>query len=112
MVRPKPGLLRLKALRVLYENTEDGKVYAWNKLMEILTSGGIGGGYASQLLWDFYLLGILERPKRGLYKVNKGRLKEYLDRYEAMIKFYVDLYESTAVSLRGGGSGGPAPSQG
>ena len=111
MVRPKPGLLKLKALRVLYEQTEDGRVYAWNKLVEILASSGVGEGYARQLLWDFHLLGILERPRVGLYKVNKVRLKEYLDRYEAMIRFYVDLYESTVDSLRGGESGGPGPSQ-
>jgi len=112
MVGVRLGLLRLKALRVLYEQAEDGRIYAWSKLVELLAGNGINEGYVRQLIYDFSVLGVLERPRTGLYKVNKDRLKEYLEKYEAMLKAYVDLYESTVESLKTkGGSGGQAPSQ-
>jgi hypothetical protein len=77
------GAVRLRALRILYENTEDGRVYAWNRLVELLVSNGINEGYAKQMLWDFYLLGILVRLKTGLYKVNRARLVRFLAEFEA-----------------------------
>jgi hypothetical protein len=48
-------------------------------------------------------MGLLERPKVGLYKVNKDRLKAYVEEYEAQL---------ARLKSRGGGSGGPSPSQG
>jgi len=96
--------LRLKALRALYEKTEDGRVYAWNTLAEIMVkSCGLSSSYAKLLIWDFYLVGVLERPKPGLYKVNKDRLKAYIEEYEAML---------VRLKARGGSGGGPGPSQG
>jgi hypothetical protein len=77
--------LKLRALRVLYEGTEDGRIYAWNKLAGMLVGSGIGWNYAKVLLWEFYLLGLLERPRVGLYKVNRGKLKEYMEEYEAKL---------------------------
>jgi hypothetical protein len=55
------------------------------------------------LLWEFYLMGLLERPRVGLYKVNKGRLKEYIEEYEAKL--------ARMRAARGGSGGGPGPSQ-
>jgi hypothetical protein len=92
------GALKLKALRVLYEETEDGRVYALNRLAGLLARSGIGWNYAKMLLWEFYLLGLLERPKVGLYKVNRARLKEYMEDYEAKL--------AKLRARRGGGSGG------
>jgi hypothetical protein len=60
--------------------------------------------YAKMLLWEFYLAGLIERPKVGLYKVNKDRLKAYMEEYEARL--------AELKARRGGGSGGPGPSQG
>jgi hypothetical protein len=77
------GAVRLRALRILYENTEDGRVYAWNRLVELLARNGINEGYAKQLLWDLYLLGVLVRLKTGLYKVDKAKLGSLLAEYEA-----------------------------
>jgi hypothetical protein len=77
------GAVRLKALRLLYENTEDGRVYAWNRLVELLARNGINEGYAKQILLDLYLLGMLEKPKTGLYKVNRAKLRGFLAEYEA-----------------------------
>jgi predicted transcriptional regulator of viral defense system len=79
------GAVRLRALRLLYENTEDGRVYARNKLLELLVGNGVNENTARLLIWDFYLLGILERLKPGLYKVNKVRLKEYMAEIEATL---------------------------
>ena len=93
------GAVRLKAMRVLYENTEDGKLYGWTKLMELLVSNGINENYARQIIVDFTILGLLEKPKTGLYKVNRARLRVHLAKYEAKL-------------ARGGESGGPGPSQG
>ncbi len=93
--------LRLKALKALYEETEDGKVYAWNSLAEIIVKCGASSSYAMLLIWDFHLLGLLERLKPGLYKVNKDRLKAYIEEYEAML---------AKLRARRGGSGGQAPS--
>jgi hypothetical protein len=106
LVGVRLGLLRLKALRVLYEQAEDGRVYGWSKLVELLVRNGISEGYARQLIYDFNVLGVLERLKVGLYKVNKARLKSYMDRYEVMLKAYVDLYESTVESLKAARGGG------
>ena len=99
---PRDALVRLRALRILYEQTEDGKLYAWNKLMELLVGNGMNINYSRLLLWDFYILGLLERPKLGLYKVNRERLKEYIEEYEAML---------AKMKAARGGSGGQAPSQ-
>jgi hypothetical protein len=77
--------LRLKALKALYEQTEDGRVYAWNTLAEIIVRCGASSSYAMLLIWDFYLVGVLERPKPGLYKVNREKLKAYIEEYEAML---------------------------
>jgi hypothetical protein len=77
------GAVRLKALRLLYEHTEDGRVYAWNRLVELLARNGINEGYTKQILLDLYLLGILEKLKTGLYKVNKAKLRSFLAEYEA-----------------------------
>jgi len=79
------GAVRLKALRLLYEHAEDSRVYARNKLLELLVGNGINENTARLLIWDFYLLGILERLKPGLYKVNKARLKEYMAEIEATL---------------------------
>ena len=103
MVRQKLGMLKLRALRALYENTEDGKVYAWNRLVKLLVDHGISTVYARQLLWDFYLYGLLERLEHSLYKVNRARLKAYIEEYEAIL---------VRLKARGGESGGPGPSQG
>jgi hypothetical protein len=92
------GALKLKALRVLYEETEDGRVYALNRLAGLLARSGIGWNYAKMLLWEFYLLGLLERPRVGLYKVNRVRLKEYMEDYEAKL--------AKLRARSGGGSGG------
>ena len=89
--------LKLRALRVLYENTEDGRLYAWNKLAGMLVGSGIGWNYTKMLLWEFYLMGLLERPKLGLYKVNRERLKEYIEEYEAVL--------AKMKAARGGSSG-------
>jgi hypothetical protein len=105
MARGKLGMLRLKAARVLYEQAEDGRVYGWSRLVELLVKNGINEGYAKQMIWDFNILGLLEKLRTGLYKVNKQRLKEYLDRYEAKLGL-----EDVVLELRGGSSG-PAPSQ-
>jgi len=94
--------LKLRALRVLYEETEDGRIYAMNRLAELLVKSGMSWNYAKMLLWEFYLAGLIERPKVGLYKVNKARLKEYMENYEAML---------ARPRARGDGSGGQAPSQ-
>jgi hypothetical protein len=94
--------LRLKALKALYEGTEDGRVYAWNTLAGIIVKCGASSSYAKLLIWDFYLVGVLERPKPGLYKVNKEKLKAYIEEYEAMLE---------KLRARRGGSGGQAPSQ-
>ena len=93
------GAIKLRALRLLYEHTEDGRLYAMNRLAELLVGNGISWGYAKMLLWEFYLMGLLERPKVGLYKVNKARLKAYIEKYEAML--------ARPKARRGGGSGGP-----
>jgi hypothetical protein len=93
--------LRLKALKALYEQTEDGRVYAWNTLAEIIARCGASSSYAMLLIWDFYLVGVLERPKPGLYKVNRDKLKAYIEEYEAML--------ARLKARRGGGSGGPGP---
>jgi hypothetical protein len=77
--------LKLRALRVLYEETEDGRIYAMNRLAELLVKSGMSWNYAKMLLWEFYLAGLIERPKVGLYKVNKDRLKAYIEEYEAML---------------------------
>jgi hypothetical protein len=69
----------------LYESTEDSGLYAWNKLAGMLMDSGIGWNYAKMLLWEFYLMGLLERPKVGLYKINKAKLKAYIEEYEAML---------------------------
>lgn len=100
---PRDALVRLRALRILYEQTEDGKLYAWNKLMELLVDNGMNINYSRLLLWDFYILGLLERPRTGLYKVNRDRLKAYIEEYEAVL--------AKLRAIRGG-SGGQAPSQG
>jgi hypothetical protein len=94
------GAVKLKALRVLYEETEDGRVYALNRLAGLLARSGIGWNYAKMLLWEFYLLGWLERPKVGLYKVNRARLKEYMEDYEAKL-----ARSKARARARGGGSG-------
>jgi hypothetical protein len=95
--------LRLKALKALYGQTEDGRVYAWNTLAEIIARCGASSSYVMLLIWDFYLVGVLERPRSGLYKVNREKLKAYIEEYEARL---------AVKSRRGGGSGGPSPSQG
>jgi hypothetical protein len=96
--------LRLKAAKALYEETEDGRVYAWSRLAEIMMlKCGLSNSYAMLLIWDFYLLGLIERPKRGLYKVNKDKLKAYIEEYEAML--------ARLRARRGGESGGPGPGQ-
>jgi hypothetical protein len=95
--------LRLKALKALYEGTEDGKIYAWSKLAEILLKCGLSNSYAILLIWDFHLLGLLERPKPGLYKVDRGRLRAYIEEYEAKL--------ARMRVARGGSVGGPGPSQ-
>jgi hypothetical protein len=92
------GAIKLRALRLLYEHTEDGRLYAMNRLAELLVGNGVSWSYAKMLLWEFYLMGLLERPRVGLYKVNKDRIKAYIEEYEAKL-------------ARRGGSGGPAPSQ-
>jgi hypothetical protein len=79
------GAIKLRALRLLYEHTEDGRLYAMNRLAELLVGNGISWGYAKMLLWEFYLMGLLERPKVGLYKVNKDKLKAYIEEYEAKL---------------------------
>jgi hypothetical protein len=76
--KPRLGLLKLKALKALYENTEDGRVYAWNSLNKLLVEHGLSAVYARQLLWDFHLYGILERLEHSLYKVNKRKLLEHI----------------------------------
>ena len=91
------GAIKLRALRLLYEHTEDGRLYAMNRLAELLVGNGISWGYAKMLLWEFYLAGLIERPKVGLYKVNKDRLKEYMENYEAML--------AKMKAARGGSSG-------
>jgi hypothetical protein len=96
--------LRLKALKALYEQTEDGRVYAWNTLAEIIARCGASSSYAMLLIWDFYLVGVLERPKPGLYKVNKDKLKAYIEEYEATL--------ARLKARRGGSGGGQAPGQG
>jgi hypothetical protein len=93
--------LRLKALKALLDNTEDGRVYAWNTLAEIIVKCGASSSYAKLLIWDFYLVGVLERPRSGLYKVNREKLKAYIEEYEAMLE--------RLKARRGGGSGGQAP---
>jgi hypothetical protein len=103
VVKPRVELLRLKALKALYEKAEDGRVYGWNKIMEIIVGCGVSEPYARVLVWDFYLLGLLERPRVGLYKVNKDRIKAYIEEYEAKL---------AKLRARRGGSGGPAHSQG
>jgi hypothetical protein len=100
---PRDALVRLRALRILHEQTEDGKLYAWNKLMELLVDNGMNINYSRLLLWDFYILGLLERPRTGLYKINKPKLKAYMEEYEAML--------ARLRARRGGGSGGPGPGQ-
>jgi hypothetical protein len=97
------GAIKLGAMRLLYEHTEDGRLYAMNRLAELLVGSGISWSYAKMLLWEFYLMGLLERPKVGLYKVNKAKLKTYIEEYEAMLE---------RLKARGGGSGGPGSSQG
>jgi hypothetical protein len=97
------GAIKLRVLRLLYEHTEDGRIYALNRLAGLLVGNGISWGYAKMLLWELYLMGLLERPKVGLYKVNKDRLKAYVEEYEAQL---------ARLKSRGGGSGGPSPSQG
>jgi hypothetical protein len=92
--------LRLKALRLLYESTEDGRVYAWNTLAEIIAGCGASSSYVMLLIWDFYLVGVLERPRSGLYKVNREKLKAYIEEYEARL---------AGLKARRGGSGGPSP---
>jgi hypothetical protein len=77
------GAVRLRALRVLYEGTEDGRVYAWNRLVELLARNGINEGYAKQILLDLYLLGILVRLKTGLYKVDRAKLGGFKAEFEA-----------------------------
>jgi hypothetical protein len=91
--------LRLKALKALYEQTEDGRVYAWNTLAEIIARCGASSSYAMLLIWDFHLLGLLDRLRPRLYKVNKDRLKAYIEEYEAKL--------ARLKARRGGGSGGP-----
>jgi hypothetical protein len=108
LVKYRPGILKLKALRVLYEKAEDGRVYEWNELLKLLVGSGVNENYARLLLWDFYLFDILERPRWGRYRVNKARLKDYMDSYEAMIRGYLE--RKAKVEARGGSSG-PAPSQ-
>jgi hypothetical protein len=103
--RRKPGVLKLKALEALYEHTEDGRMYAWHTLNRLLVEHGLSAVYARQLLWDFYLYGILERVDVGFYRVNKRKLLEHM----------LDLEHKLARSkarARGGGSGGPGSSQG
>jgi hypothetical protein len=85
MARTRYEPLRLKALKALYEHTEDGKLYAWNKLAEIMLKCGLSNSYTMLLIWEFYLIGLLERPKPGLYKVNRGKLKAYIEEYEAQL---------------------------
>ena len=102
MVKHRPGVLKLKALRVLYERAEDGRVYKWKDLVKLLVSSGVNENYARLLLWDFYLFDLLERPRWGYYRVNKAKLKDYMDQYEAMIRKYLDRYEAI-VEARGGG---------
>jgi hypothetical protein len=92
--------LRLKALKALYEQTEDGRVYAWNTLAEIIAGCGASSSYVMLLIWDFYLVGVLERPRSGLYKVNREKLKAYIEEYEARL---------AGLKARRGGSGGPSP---
>jgi hypothetical protein len=103
MARPRLGMLRLKAARVLYEQAEDGRVYGWSRLVELLVRNGINEGYARQIIWDFNILGLLEKLRTGLYKVNKDKLKAYIEEYEAML--------ARVKATRGGGCG-QAPSQG
>jgi hypothetical protein len=95
MDRPKLGAVRLRALRILYENTEDGRIYGWSRLLELLVKNGINEGYAKQMLWDFHLLGILVRPKTGLYKVDRSRLERFLAEFEVRMAHRSKLYESS-----------------
>jgi hypothetical protein len=97
------GAVRLKALRILYEHTEDGRLYGWSRLVELLARNGINEGYAKQILLDLYLLGILEKPKTGLYKVNRAKLGGFIAEFEASM--------AHRSKLGGGGSGGQAPGQ-
>jgi hypothetical protein len=78
-------MLKLRALKALYEHTEDGRVYAWNRLVKLLVEHGVSAVYARQLLWDFYLYGILEKLEHSLYKVNRAILREHLALYEAQL---------------------------
>jgi hypothetical protein len=94
--------LRLKALKALYEETEDGRVYAWNTLAEIMVKCGASSSYAKLLIWDFHLVGVLERPKPGLYKINREKLKAYIEEYEATL-------EKMKAKRGGGSGGGPEP---
>jgi hypothetical protein len=95
------GAIKLRVLRLLYEHTEDGRIYALNRLAGLLVGDGISWGYAKMLLWELYLMGLLERPKVGLYKVNKDKLKTYIEEYEATL---------AGLKARRGGSGGGGPS--
>jgi hypothetical protein len=100
VVKPEVEPLRIRALRILYEKTEDGKLYAWNKLMELLVDNGMNVNYSRLLLSEFHLLKLIEKPKVGLYKVNKDRIKAYIEEYEAKL---------ARLRARGGSGGGPGP---
>jgi ATPase subunit of ABC transporter with duplicated ATPase domains len=88
-----------KALRVLYEYTEDNRDYFMPNLVRLLRCHGIRR-YAWSFTMDFKVKGLLKCDSQGFCKVDKTRVKELLEEYEAKL-----ARSKARARARGGGSG-------
>jgi predicted transcriptional regulator of viral defense system len=71
--------LKRLGLEAVYHGTIDGKLYKFKELKKLLVGQGMSWVYAEKLLYELSSKGILKRVTRGLYEVDRRRLRFILD---------------------------------
>jgi predicted transcriptional regulator of viral defense system len=63
-----------RCLVELYKKLEHEKTYSYRDIKTILVYAGASIQYANVIIEELEYYGVLERVKRGVYKVNKTKL--------------------------------------
>jgi predicted transcriptional regulator of viral defense system len=70
-----------KGLLELYKRLEHGETYSYKDIKTILVNVGASIQYANVIIEELEYYGVLERVRRGVYRVNKTKLAKLAKSY-------------------------------
>jgi predicted transcriptional regulator of viral defense system len=73
--------IKERGLLELYNKLEHDKTYTFRTIKSILMATGASIQYATLIIEELEYYGVLERVRRGVYKVNKTKLAKLAKSY-------------------------------